>query len=104
MRRLDAGFRSRQAKAHGQVWAAIFKDQKWLNMATKDFGVRPVLLGKDLNRRYYGHGRRGSEYLVLVAEDKTGDLRGREKEFFASLHEHTRESGSNEIYFQAGYR
>ncbi len=90
--------RSRQKKCHGRAWATIFKDQKWLDMA-KEFGARPVLLGKDLDQYYSGHRRSGSNYLVLAAEDRSGDLRYHEEDFFASLHQDRRKCGSYEIYF-----
>jgi hypothetical protein len=55
------------------LWRSIFKDGKWLKEAS-DCGSQPVLIGSDLDNVATERRKRRSLYMVLNANDFSGDL------------------------------
>ncbi|KAF2181281.1 hypothetical protein K469DRAFT_752833 [Zopfia rhizophila CBS 207.26] len=79
---------------HDFLWRAIFKDfnkdnrdkkfiNPWLQLAVEEFRVSPILLGPDLHE--YCNGTKKTAYMVLLVDDRSGNLHYRQDIFFESL-------------------
>ncbi|KAF2181295.1 hypothetical protein K469DRAFT_692165 [Zopfia rhizophila CBS 207.26] len=86
--------------AHDFLWKAIFKDESWLQLANI-FHINPVLLGPDLQD--YCNGTKKTAYMVLLVDDRSGDLRYDKDEIFDSLQEkHKYNKATKEVIFDCG--
>ena len=83
---------TRNQAHHSRVWSAIFKNDTWLNMAMETFGIRPVIISRDLDRFNLR-----SQYMVLVSRDPLGDL------FYSFGSQENRESFLNALQENSGY-
>jgi len=79
---------TRNQELHSRVWSAIFKNDTWLDMAIKTFGIRPVIISRNLNH---------PKYMVLVSRDPGGDL------FYSFGSQENRESFLNALQENSGY-
>ena len=94
--------RSQQEK-HSKVWHAIFRDTTWITKATTEYGLNPLLIGCDLYDCYADDFPQAqSTYLVLVAGDRTGDLRFEKDMFLESLKPHKFHKEALEVEFETG--
>ena len=94
--------RSHQEK-HGKVWHAIFRDTTWITKATTEYGLNPLLIGCDLYDCYADDFPQAqSTYLVLVAGDRTSDLRFEKDMFLESLKPHKFHREALEVEFESG--
>ncbi|KAB2099651.1 hypothetical protein AG0111_0g12100 [Alternaria gaisen] len=94
---------------HESVWRSCFQDETWLQLAFAKYNTNPVLLGVDLLRIPEKPKKNKNCYLVLLADDWSGDLsfHGVDESFETfrnSLQEHTYYSDGivHEIYFSSG--
>ncbi|KAF2181266.1 hypothetical protein K469DRAFT_692141 [Zopfia rhizophila CBS 207.26] len=93
--------------AHESLWGAIFKDGKdgkdesWLQLTVNEFHVSPVLLGPDLHG--YCNGTKKTAYMVLLVDDRSGDLQFKKDTLFNSLqNEHVYDEATQEVRFDCG--
>lgn len=66
------------------LWSSIFKSDRWLNMATREFKCSPILIGCDLSA-FRPHRVSNRIYLALIANDYSGDLRFHKDELLESF-------------------
>lgn len=95
------------------LWACIFKDRKWLELAKKidttDIdgyhpSCTPLLIGKDLSG-FRTDVSNKSPYFILLSGDYSGDLRYGDEgtTFFASLRDdHEYDEEKQEVRFKSG--
>src|SRR5436190_23554752 len=90
------------APKHYALWGAFFKRYAWLKVATKKYNCNPVLIGPGLDS-YYNDQSRNEKYMILIAEEMTGDLRYEKKLFFECLQPYSSfNSTTYEIKFNCG--
>lgn len=90
-------------KRHATLWETFFESKSWLQLAVDEYGVNPVLVGADLGRLYKGKHLKNPN-IVLLADDRNGDLRFREQEFFRSLQKHTYDKNTREVKLKCGIK
>ena len=86
----------------GQLWNSIFKDFKWINTLFNDFRINPILIGRDLHHYHNIKGIKATSpsYLVLIAGDRSGDLRFKKQRFLKSLLQHRFNDKTFELTFK----
>ena len=82
---------------HQYAFDRIFKDYEWPTMASQQHQASLFLIGEGLMEYYLGS--RDDTYLMVFADDMTGDLRMTKARFLASLQPHT-QVGDYEIRFE----
>lgn len=82
---------------HTAIWRAVFKTKDWLEVATSEFHVNPLFIGKNLH-----DWQRKPTYLILIARDMSGDLQYKQDLFFNSLEKHVYNKFTQEVTFRCG--
>lgn len=99
---LNFNIRTKQEK-HSRVWNVIFQNEDWINKATTEFGVNPILIGPNLHAYYNNNSQKYKPaYMVHVTEDRSGDLHFQRELFFKSLNPHTFNKHTGEVEFKSG--
>ena len=85
------------------IWKSIFKDERWLRRVTgHEFGMNPVLIGRDLEKLFDGQHSLEDCYFVLVAADVSGQRSFLAHDFRKSLMPH--EWRGAEAQFESGLK
>ena len=98
---LFGNFLTKKQQHAKNVWGAIFKSDKWLNLATRQLKVHPFLFGRDLD--LLPAHKPELVHLGLATTDKDGELRWYPKIFFESLQDGWKYvARSEEVIFDSG--
>ncbi|KAJ9634202.1 hypothetical protein H2201_009029 [Coniosporium apollinis] len=99
------GLRENQIE-HARLWRAIFRDDRWLDKATNEHKVEPVIISRNLHD-YYSSLRSKTQkakrfYMFLGARDMHGDLRFERELFFECLQPGSYNKATKEFEFESG--
>lgn len=94
---------TRRLKGCPRVWDMIFKNSSWVDAAKRARNPHhcdktPTLVGYDLKKLYNGSSK--TAYIALIMLDIDRCNPSMEKEFFASLREHTYDEQNYEVHFR----
>ena len=85
-------------KLHDRLFDLIFNEYGWAKDAIESYKAHLFLIGKDLDKLYYGSSSNDEVYLMIFADDISGDLRYSKNSFLTSL-KHHRHVSPHELYF-----
>ncbi|CZR65334.1 uncharacterized protein PAC_15234 [Phialocephala subalpina] len=96
LRKLVESFTPNQEK-HRRVWSQIFVNSKWVSeIARRESGANPILLGHDLNKVYNKSGDKSYIFLTLGFPLASPDLEG----LIESLQPHKFDRSTMEVTFE----
>ena len=87
-------------KCHQHLFDLILKDYSWAKHEYSEYGANLFLIG-NIDPLYYVTSNKAQTYLMLFADDMSGDLRFDKQKFLESLQPHT-QINSRELRFTSG--